>query len=171
MRMALAGDQAAYRMLLVAITPHLRTIARHALQRAGGSPSDIEDVVQDTLLAVHLKRGTWDTTMPLTPWLNAVARHKAIDTLRRKGGRVEFDLDSVADDVVAAPAGGDTSIDVQTALSGLDQRQRTIVELMSLEGRSASEVGAKLDMTEGAVRVALHRALKSMAAKLSGSKP
>jgi RNA polymerase sigma factor (sigma-70 family) len=168
MRAALSGDQAAYHKLLNAITPHVRGVARRCLNGVTG-PVDAEDIVQETLLAVHLKRSTWDPALPFTPWLNAVVRHKVIDAYRRKGGRIELEIDSVANVIAAPHDGGEVNLDVETALQSLDQRQRSIVEQISLQGRSAAEVAVALDMTEGAVRVALHRALKALAAKFSGT--
>lgn len=166
MRAALSGDQEAYQQLLVAITPHLRTVARRSLSVSAAA--DVEDVVQDALLAIHLKRASWDATRPIAPWLNAVVYHKAIDALRRKGHRGEVEIDS-ATDIAAAALDGDRAIDVETALASLDERQRLIVEQMSIQGRTAAEVGSALDMSESAVRVALHRALKRLARRFNGS--
>jgi RNA polymerase sigma factor (sigma-70 family) len=170
MRAAMAGDQAAYRTLLTSITPHVRGVAKRRLSSAGGS-ADIEDIVQETLLAVHLKRATWDPTQPFTPWLSAVARHKAIDAFRRKGGRIEVEIGDVIEDLAQPPVDEDRRLDVETALGVLNPRQRTIVELISLEGRTAAEVGTALDMSESSVRVTLHRALKAMSLKLNGTHP
>lgn len=169
MRSALSGDQVAYRKLLSGITPHVRRIVRRNLQKSHIGVADVEDVVQDTLLAVHLKRATWDPTLPFLPWLNAVARHKSIDALRRRGGPIELELDAAARDMAAPEHDRDTGIDVKTALATLDARQLKIVEQISLDGRTAAEVGAALGMSEGAVRVALHRALKALSARFSGS--
>jgi RNA polymerase sigma-70 factor (ECF subfamily) len=83
MRSANAGDSEAYRRLLEALTPILRMIVRRGFTRAGLSGSDVEDVVQETLLAIHLKRQTWDADQLFTPWVRAVARNKPIDNLRR----------------------------------------------------------------------------------------
>ncbi len=163
MRLALDGDQPAYRALLVAIAPHVRGTVRRVLARSGRGQAEIEDVVQETLLAVHLKRASWDPSLPFTPWLNAVTRYKAIDVLRRIGSRGEVELDGVADIVAAPEASGDDVIDAQRLLASLDGRQRLIVEQMSVAGRSAAELGEQLGMSEGAVRVALHRALKRLA--------
>lgn len=165
MRAALLGDAMAYQRVLVAITPHVRSVARGVVGHKGYGTAEVEDVVQETLLAVHLKRATWDPEKPFLPWLNAVARHKAIDALRRKGDRTGIAMEEVQDVIAGVQVDGDRDIDIETALAGLDQRQRVIVEQMSLEGRSAIEVGASLGMSEGAVRVALHRALKALAAK------
>ncbi len=168
MRLALDGDQVAYKTLLAALVPHVRGRVRHALARSGRGQAEVEDIVQETLLAVHLKRATWDRSMPLTPWLNAVTRHKTIDLLRRVGARGEVDLDDAVETLAAPDDGGESQLDVQRMLSVLDGRQRQIVEQVSLAGRSAAEVGGQLGMSEGAVRVALHRALKKLARTFKG---
>jgi len=87
MRLAISGDSAAYHRLLRALTPVLRAGARRGLARAGQPVDQSEDIVQDILLAVHLKRHTWDTNAPFAPWLFAIARNKLIDALRRRGRR------------------------------------------------------------------------------------
>ena len=170
MCLALDGDQFAYRTVLAALTPHVRGKVRHMLARSGRGQADVEDIVQETLLAVHLKRSTWDRALPFTPWLNAVTRHKTIDLLRRVGARAEIDLDDVIDTVAAPEAGGECRLDVQRMLSALDGQQRQIVEQVSLAGRSAADVGGQLGMSEGAVRVALHRALKRLAHSFKGGR-
>ncbi|PPD15806.1 MAG: RNA polymerase subunit sigma [Methylobacterium sp.] len=164
MRLALDGDAHAYRTLLGAITPHLRNDVRRVLMRAGRGTADLEDIVQETLLAIHLKRATWDRTLPFTPWLNAVSRYKTIDALRRSGLRKEVELDGLEDALPAPEGHGDDALDSRRLLDALDARQREIVEQIMLMGRSASEVGRALGMSEGAVRVALHRALRKLAA-------
>lgn len=119
--------------------------------------------MQEALLAIHLKRQTWDETQALMPWVRAIAHYKLIDHLRRKGTREHLDIDDYSD-VIAAPEADTSGLrDAVTLLSNLPDKQRAIVEGMTIEGRSAREVGITLGMTEGAVRVALHRALKSLA--------
>lgn len=169
MRAAIAGDAVAYRQVLDALTPLVRSWVRRGLAKSGRSIDASEDVVQETLLAVHLKRHTWDAALPLEPWVRGIATYKLIDHLRRNGGPVAVDLDDVAervaDESVRAP---DIEIDRRRMIGSLPQRQRRIVEAMAVEGHSAREVAVALDMTEGAVRVALHRALKVLAARMAG---
>src|SRR5271157_6104261 len=87
MKAAIAGDEGAYGRLLEEIGRSVRAMARAAFARARVGDADIEDAVQETLLAIHLKRHTWDAGQPLAPWAYAIARHKIIDALRRRGRR------------------------------------------------------------------------------------
>ena len=93
MRAAIAGDEAAYRRLLEDLSRALRNVVRRGFGGVGISRNDVEDVVQDVLLAIHLKRHTWDQSMPLAPWVIAVARNKMIDDLRRRHRRPEVSVD------------------------------------------------------------------------------
>lgn len=164
MRAARAGDDEAYRRLLVTVAAWLRTVARRGLAAAGRPREDSEDIVQETLLAMHLKRDTWDETQPLEPWLRAIAHHKLVDHLRRRGFAHHVDIDDYAGTLAAPEAGerGD-AIDARRLLQSLPERQRIVVEGISIEGRSARELGDRLGMSEGAVRVTLHRALRALA--------
>lgn len=168
MRAAIAGDAGAYRSALERLALELRPLVRRGLVRAGRGTGDAEDIVQETLLAIHLKRQTWDSAQSLEPWARAIAHHKLVDHLRRKGFRTHLDIADYAD-VLPAPAATaadatGTAREIAALMSRLPLAQRTIVEAMSIEGRSAREVGDRLGMSEGAVRVALHRALKKLAA-------
>ena len=87
MRAANRGDAAAYNELLASLAPVLRSVTRRGLARGGLPVEDAEDIVQETLLAVHLKRQTWDESLPFMPWLRAVARNKLLDAVRRRGRR------------------------------------------------------------------------------------
>lgn len=170
MKAAMAGDGASYRRFLVAVTPHLRAVARHRCRIAGVAEGDAEDIVQEVLLAIHLKRGTWDPSRPLGPWLAAIVRNKVIDTLRRRGRHVTVPIDEVIDTLGAA-SGADDAGEIDGLLARLRVRQRDIVKSISIEGVSVRETAGRLGMTEGAVRVALHRALKTLAALYRNETP
>ncbi len=167
MRSANAGNEAAYRTLLRSVAPVLRAAARRGLTRAGQSDEQCEDIVQDILLAVHLKRHTWDPTAPFAPWLFAIARNKLIDTLRRRGRRIFVNVDDFAETLPAEPvAETASSKEVDAHLSTLPGRQRDVVRSIAVESLSIRDTATRLSMSEGAVRVALHRGLSSLAAKL-----
>src|SRR5256885_13496026 len=106
MRSAISGDDGAYHRLLRSVTPVLRAAARRGLLRAGQPVDQPEDIVQDILLAVHLKRHTWDTNAPFAPWLFAIARNKLIDQLRRRGRRGFVDIDDFAETLAGGQAPG-----------------------------------------------------------------
>jgi RNA polymerase sigma-70 factor (ECF subfamily) len=127
---------------------------------------DVEDVVQETLLAVHLKRHTWDETRPFGPWLRAIAHHKLVDGLRRRGRRIEVPVEDFADVLPTPAPDPDRSVgDAERYLQALSPKQRDVVRAVTLEGATAREAGLKLNMSEGAVRVTLHRGLAALAAK------
>lgn len=172
MRAANRGDPAAYRRLLEAVTPSLRAIVRRGLARANRAAADAEDIVQETLLAMHLKRHTWDESQPLEPWVRAIAHHKLVDALRRRGFRDSVPIEDYAHLPADAPKAEDlTPSECSDLLAELPDRQRQIVQGISIEGYSAREMGDRLGMTEGAVRVALHRALKTLAQLCRRSEP
>ena len=135
MRAANAGDGIAYRRLLEALAPLLRQIVRRSFARAGFGNSDVEDVVQETLLAIHLKRQTWDDDKAITPWVTAIARHKVIDSLRRRGRHAELPIDDFLDVLPAElPTESLSSRDAERLLSVLGGRQRDVVRAISIEG-------------------------------------
>ncbi|MBY3223275.1 sigma-70 family RNA polymerase sigma factor [Rhizobium laguerreae] len=167
LRSAIAGDSHAYHKFLTALTPHLRVMARKRCDQFGAPASEAEDVVQEVLLTIHLKRGTWDPSRPLGPWLSAIVRNKVVDSLRRRGSQ-SVPLEDVvatlkADERIAAS----DRIDIEQILGKLKDPQRTIVQSISIEGSSVRETADRLEMTEVAVRVSLHRALKGLAALYS----
>jgi RNA polymerase sigma-70 factor (ECF subfamily) len=167
MRLAISGDGAAYHRLLKAVTPVLRAGARRGLARAGQPVDQSEDVVQDILLAVHLKRHTWDVNAPFAPWLFAIARNKLIDALRRRGRRVFVNIDDFAETISDQPAPETASAgEVASLLQTLPPRQREVLQSIAVESASIKDTAAKFSMSEGAVRVALHRALSGLTAKL-----
>jgi RNA polymerase sigma-70 factor (ECF subfamily) len=166
MRAANAGDGAAYARLLRELTPVLRSTARRGLTRSGQPVADAEDVVQETLIAIHLKRHTWDDGLPISPWVAAIARNKLIDALRRRNRRVSVPIDDFADTLAAdGPSPEPAARDVDRHVDALPDRQRTVVRAIAIEGASISEAATQLTMTEGAVRVALHRGLAALYAK------
>lgn len=157
LRRANRGDGAAYAAFLGECAPVLRAIVR---ARGAGLAGEVEDVVQEVLMAIHAKRHTWREAEPVTPWLYAIARYKTADAGRRRGAAAPVPLDDLVD-VLPDEASGDVTAprDLGRLLAGIDGRSAQIVRAVGIEGETAAEVGARLDMTEGAVRVAYHRAM------------
>ncbi len=175
MRAANRGDAAAYRQLLDALAQRLRPVVRRRLARAGRSELDGEDIVQETLLAVHLKRQTWDEAQPLMPWVRAIAHYKLVDALRRRGFREHLPIETfeatLPDSIDPEAESTAVSSDIKELLGRLSDRQREIVVGMAIEGRSAKELGEKLGMADGTVRVVLHRSLRLLADIVRKGKP
>jgi RNA polymerase sigma-70 factor (ECF subfamily) len=116
------------------------------------------------LLAIHLKRHTWQTAQPLGPWLAAIARYKLIDNLRRRGRRAEVPIEPLIEILAQNPPEEDLSDEeVKRLAEGLPGKQGEVVRAVAISRRSITEAAAGLRMSEGAVRVALHRGLKQLA--------
>lgn len=164
----LAGDAAAYRTFLGQLSPHLRGFMRKRLARL---PDDIEDLVQETLIAVHNQRHTYDAGQPLTAWVHAIAKYKLIDHLRRRSGR--DDVTETLDEELEVFASVDNEAaeakrDVAKLLQTLPEKQRLAIMHMKLEGLSVTETAQRTGMSESAVKVYVHRGLKALAARIKG---
>lgn len=164
MRAARNGDGAAYERCLREIAQALRPLVRRGLFRTGANPAEAEDVVQDTLIAVHLKRQTWDETRPIGPWIAGIARYKIIDAARRRGRRTDVSIEDFADILPAeAEPEAPSERDLSRSLDALPEGQRKVVRAIAIEGASIAAAAQTLNMSEGAVRVALHRGLGALA--------
>src|SRR5262249_4328653 len=161
MRAANGGDSAAYERLLRDVAAAVRPAARRGLLRAGRAAVEAEDVVQEVLLAIHLKRHTWGPSQPLSPWVHAIARYKLIDALRRLGTPRDIPIEALADTAAEADELSPSARDVERGLSHLPKVQRQVVRTIAMEGASIGEAAARLRMTPGAVRVAFHRGLRA----------
>ena len=164
----LGGDAGAYRECLRQLTAHLRGFLRRRLQRI---PDEVEDLVQETLLAIHNQRHTYDPAQPLTAWVHAIAKYKLIDCLRRRAGR--DDVTETLDEELEVFASVDNEAadarrDVAKLLAGLPEKQRQAIVCMKLEGLSVIETAERTGMSESAVKVYVHRGLKALA-KMIGS--
>jgi len=166
----LAGEADAYHAFLKELSAHLRAFLRGRLQ---GLPDEVEDLVQETLLAVHNQRHTYDAAQPLTAWIHAIARYKLVDLLRRRAGREA--LSDPLDDELAVFAHSDTEAsdarrDVAKLLEQLPDRQRLPIVHMKLDGLSAEETAKRTGMSVSAVKVGVHRGLKALAAMIRGER-
>lgn len=160
LRAAIDGDERAYAKFLTRVASRIRVFARGRTVQGSVDP---EDVVQETLLAIHTKRHTWITDAPVLPWVYAIARHKLVDAFRRNGRRMEVDLGDLAETLALPEVEAASDRDIGRALDGLAPGQRAVVAAISVEGCSIGETAHRLGMNETAVRVALHRGLKTIA--------
>lgn len=162
----LAGDAAAYHAFLRDLSAHVRGFLRGRLARL---PEEVEDLVQETLLAVHNQRHTYSFGQPLTAWVHAIARYKLVDLLRRRGRRDA--LNDPLDDEFEVLAHSETEAadarrDIARLLERLPDRQRLPIVHMKLEGLSVVEAARITGMSESAVKVGVHRGLRALAAMI-----
>jgi RNA polymerase sigma-70 factor (ECF subfamily) len=162
----LAGDAAAYQAFLKDLSGYLRGFLRKRMVRL---PEEVEDLVQESLLAVHNQRHTYDPGQPLTAWVHAIAKYKLVDLLRRRACR-EL-LNDPLDDELAVLANSDTDataarLDLAKLLERLPERQRLPIVCMKLKGLSVVETARLTGMSESAVKVGVHRGLKALAAMI-----
>lgn len=160
---AQSGDEAAYRDCLQRIAARLRAFLRRRMQ---GLPDEVEDLVQETLLALHTQRGTYDPTLPVSAWVLAIARHKLVDLWRRRGRQDALNdpLDDVDESLLAADAHeGTAQRDLDQLLQTLPQAQRVAIMLTKIEGLSVAEAAQRTGASESAIKVQVHRGLKRLA--------
>ena len=165
----LDGDAVAYRDFLQRLSAHLRAFLA---RRLFGWPDDVEDLVQECLLAMHNQRHTYQSDQPLTAWVHAIARYKMIDLLRAKAGREA--LHEPLDDELAvfansANEASDARRDLAGLLDTLPDRHRLPIVHVKLEGLSVAEAARKTGMSESAIKVGIHRGLKALALKIGKS--
>jgi RNA polymerase sigma-70 factor (ECF subfamily) len=171
--LGLAGDAKAYQAFLKDMSAHLRAFFK---RRLASLPDDIEDLVQETLLALHNQRHTYHSHQPLTAWVHAIARYKLVDLFRARGAREA--LHEPLDDDLLVFAASDTDAsdarrDLGKLLEQLPDKQRLPIQHMKLEGLSVIETAQATGMSESAVKVGVHRGLKTLATLLGvqGEKP
>jgi len=165
---ALDGDAAAYQHFLQRLGQLLRGYFRRRLQ---GLPDDVEDLVQETLMAVHLQRHTYRRGEPLTAWVHAMARYKLVDLWRRRE-RHDALNDPLDDDLavfaVEDREAGETRRDLDQLLAQLPAGQRLAIQHTKIEGLSVREAAARTGMSEASVKVGVHRGLKALARQWKG---
>lgn len=167
--MGLAGDSTAYHTFLKELSAHLRAFLR---KRMSQLPDDVEDLVQEALLAIHTNRHTYRPDQPLTSWVHTIARYKMIDLLRARARTDAFNdpLDDELDVFASSDAdAAHARRDLHKLLQTLPERQRRALVMIKLEGASVAETAAAINQSESGVKTSVHRSLKTLAARVRGS--
>jgi len=166
MAAAQAGDKAAYGRLLRECTPLIRRVVHRGMQ-----PDRVDDVVQDVLLTIHRARRTYDPTRSFSAWVVTIAQRRAIDLLRHRGRHDRREIHAPIEYENYAGVDSDHDRDVtleqqgkvlQAALSSLPPGQRQAIEALALRQLSLDEAAGVTGKTKGALKVNMHRALKSL---------
>jgi RNA polymerase sigma-70 factor, ECF subfamily len=159
---SLAGDEGAYRNVLGRLSRYLRGFYRARLSNR--TTADVEDLVQETLLAIHVRRHTYDRDQPFTPWVYAIARYKLIDYLRRtRSSTKNVSLDDLQE--IAAHddhSAGESSLDLNRLLQRLPPKVRDAIQYVKVEGLSIAEAADRGGVSESAVKVNVHRGMKML---------
>lgn len=161
----LDGDSRAYTALLDALVPMLRSFFARRLR---GVADDVEDLVQETMIAIHTRRASYDRDRLFTAWAYAIARYKMIDHFRRR--RVTVPIEGLEDILVAEGFEAATSarMDMDRLLGGLSPKQARIIRQTKIEGLSTAEAAERGDISESDVKVSVHRGILAMAKRLRG---
>ena len=173
MAAAQAGDGGAYTALLEAVVPRVRQVVRR--QRGFAGAENVEDLVQDVLLSLHVARATYDPGRPFIPWLMAIVRHRLGDGARRyvRQAAHEVAVDDLA--VTFADTATNTLEEgvgdaraLKEAVGALPPGQRQAIELLKLQELSLKEAAVATGVSSGALKVATHRAMMALRRKLTG---
>jgi RNA polymerase sigma-70 factor, ECF subfamily len=161
---AQAGDEKAYAQALRLIAQRLRVYFR---RRMNNSPEDAEDMVQETLLALHTRRHTYDAAFPVSAWILAIAKYKLIDLWRRQSRRESLndafdDSDLSQQSLISADNDASNLSDIHKLLGQLPDKQRQAIELIKLLGLSVSEAAQQTGLSESALKVQVHRGIKQL---------
>lgn len=161
---SLDGCATSYRSLLDQLSRRLRAYYKGKLAHVGASATEAEDLVQEVLLAIHLKRHTYDTGQLFTPWLYTIARYKLIDYLRRT--RTAADVQIERTELMAQDdnVGTESSHDIRKLLARLPEKVRCSIECVKLEGRSVAEAAERCGISESGIKINIHRGLRKLAA-------
>jgi RNA polymerase sigma-70 factor (ECF subfamily) len=160
----LDGDEASHKSLLRKLSAYLRAYFKGQLARIGRRPSDTEDLVQETLIALHTRRHTYERSQPLTPWVYAIARYRLVDYLRRtKAAKMDVPVEEAegvfaVDDVSAV----DSGLDLAKLLAQLTPKMRQAIQFVKLDGLSVSEAAMRAGMSQSAIKVSVHRGLRAL---------
>jgi RNA polymerase sigma-70 factor (ECF subfamily) len=160
----LDGDAPAHRALLERLSVRLRAYFKGQLARIGKTPIDAEDLLQETLIALHTRRHTYDRSQLLTPWIYAIARYRLVDYLRRaKASSADLPVEEMpellADDDATAV---DSRLDLQKLMRQLAPKTRRAIQMVKLDGLSVSEASERSGMSESAIKVSVHRGLRTL---------
>lgn len=163
----LAGDAGAQRKLLLELAVLLRAYFR---RRLGPESPDLEDLVQEALIAIHVRRATYDKTQPFTGWAFTIGRYKLIDYLRRRGRRADVAFDDLhAEVAVDERDATHARLDIDGMLEDLPRAQRRVIRQVKITGLSVAEAAVASSMSKSAVKVSVHRGLRALAARVRGS--
>ena len=166
----LDGDGKAYRELLERLSSQLRAYFKGQVARINRGSVEAEDLVQEVLMAIHTRSHTYDRSQLFTPWVYAIARYKFLDYLRRtRASSGEFPIEEMREiEVRDDGAHVESSLDLEKLLALIPAKMRDAIQYVKIDGLSVTETAERTGMSESAVKVSVHRGLKSLARLIHG---
>lgn len=176
MREAQAGDADSYRRLLERLQKMLGQYVHNSFQRFGmAADRGQDDVVQETLLAIHQKRHTYDPSQYFLPWMYAITRYKMIDYLRKNKIRLRSTV-SIDDELETSESlmslesfDEKAEHDIEALLATLPPKQRQVLALVKIQGLSIDEAAKQTGYSASDIKVSVHRAIRNLQDSVKGS--
>jgi len=161
----LEGDAASHAALLRTLVPLLRAYYRRRL-----SDAEETDVVQETLIAIHTRRASYDRDQPFLPWMFSVACHKMIGRFRRT--RWHYTLQDLGESLSldSFEEASNARVDVERLLEALPPKQAGAIRRTRIDGLSTAEAAEDASLGESDIKISVHRGLKALAARVVGER-
>ena len=167
---AQSGNEADYRRLLSELTDVINNFLRSRF----GNHNFVEDCVQETLIAIHLARHTYDQRRPFRAWMFAIVRHKAIDTLRKQNTRQKITSQYKGEQEILSQTNQQSETESEMIkarlLNSLSKEYREVLVLTKIIGFSVAETAEKLGISKSLVKVRVHRAIRKLGRLLEAEK-
>lgn len=155
MNKAQSGDRVSYAELLQGLNSFLKNYLRKRIFEQ----NEVDEVVQEILMAVHKSLHTYDIEKSFMGWFLAIAEYKIVDYIRSLKKRSNFvDLNTIAHFIAVSNSDSDMKIDIERAINKLSAREKNVLTLIKVDGQSINEVAKQLNLTEANVKVIAHRA-------------
>jgi RNA polymerase sigma factor (sigma-70 family) len=142
------------------------------LDRMTHSVTMIEEIINDTMLVVWQKAGTYNGTCKVSTWIFSIAYRKALQALRDVDDPVEIDFEQVSAETDGQPEHEITQRQQQRnigrALDALPLEQRTVVNLTYYHGMGYQEIAETMDCPVNTVKTRMFHARKRLKTLLSG---
>ncbi len=167
MARSFGGDRRAHEELLRLLAPMLRS---YFGRRVRVATEEVDDLVQEALIAIHTRRATYDLTRPLLPWVYAIAKYKLFDYFRRTGAAPLRQELHETDAIVEFEGACSARMDISAMLESLPEKQRLAIEATRIKGDTISDVAEAHGWSESDIKVSVHRGLKTLAARFGGAK-
>lgn len=157
-RSAQDGDRAAFAELY---RRHARAV--HGILLSRVAVIDVEDLVQDVFMLAMERLSSLHDPTAFGAWLATIARNRAADHWRRTPVHVEL-----PEHLSAEPRDRTEALAALAAIRAMPEAYRETLALRLVEGMTGPEIAVCTGLTEGSVRVNLHRGMKALRERLGG---